>query len=67
MQSKELAVAAGLPLLLVVPVDLLVGGAVEEVREQHIGEGVLQVKDAARPAATWGVVNGHGPPLQVIL
>jgi len=67
VQSEELAVAVGLAVLLVVPVDLLVGGAVQEVRQEGVGEGVLQVEDAAGPAAARGVVYGHRPPLQVIL
>lgn len=67
VQGKEFAVAVGLAMLFVVPVDLLIGGAVEEVREEGIGEGVLQVEDAAGPASTRGVVYRHGPPLQVIL
>lgn len=59
VQSKNFSVAVGLALLFVVPVDLLIGGTIEKVREQGIREGVLQVKDAAGPAATWGVIYGH--------
>lgn len=56
VQSKNFSVAVGLALLFVVPVNLLIGGTVEKVREQGIGKGVLQVKDAAGPAAAWGVI-----------
>lgn len=67
MQSKQFPVAVGLALLLVVPVDLLVGSAVEEVGQERVREGVLQVKDAAGPAAPRRVVYGHRPPLQIVL
>ena len=56
VQSKNFSVAVGLALLFVVPVNLLIGGTIEKVREQGIGKGVLQVKDAAGPAAAWGVI-----------
>lgn len=59
--------AVGLALLLVVPVDLLVGSAVKEVGQERVGERVLQVEDAAGPAASRRVVYGHRPPLQVVL
>lgn len=49
------------------PVDLLVGSTVQKVWEEHVRKGILQVKDAAGPAATGGVVDGHGPPLEIIL
>lgn len=38
MQSKKFPVAVGLALLLIVPVNLLVGSAVEEVGQQRVGE-----------------------------
>lgn len=63
MQSKKFTVAVGLALLFVVPVDLLVWSTVKEVGEERVREGVLQVKDTAGPAAPWGVIYGHGPPL----
>ena len=59
--------AVCLALVLVVAVDFLVGRAVQEVRQEGVGEGVLQVEDAARPAATRRVVDGHGAPLELIL
>ena len=67
VQSKEFTVAVGLALIFVVPVNLLVGSAVEQMREEDIREGVFQVKDAAGPAPAWGVIYRHRPPLQVIL
>ena len=67
MQGEELAVAVGLALVLIVAVDLLVGRAVQEVRQQGVRQGVLQVEDAARPAAARSVVDGHGAPLELIL
>ena len=51
--------AVGLAMLFVVPVNLLIGRTVEEVREEGVGERVLQVEDAAGPAAAWGVVDRH--------
>lgn len=63
VQSEQFTVAVALALVLVVPVNLLVRSAVKKVREEHVREGILQVKDAAGPAATWGVIDGHGPPL----
>lgn len=50
---------AGLPLVLVVVVNLLVGGSVQQVWEEGIGLGVLQVEDAAGPAAPGRVVDRH--------
>ena len=41
VQSKEFTVTIGLALIFIVPVNLLVGGAVEEVREEGIRERVL--------------------------
>ena len=35
--------------------------------QEGVGEGILQVEDAARPAAAWSVVDGHGAPLELIL
>lgn len=67
MQSEKLPVAVGLALLLIVPVDLLVGSAVQEVWQERVGERVLQVEDAAGPAASRRVVYGHGAPLEVVL
>lgn len=58
---------AGLPLVLVVVVNLLVGGSVQQVWEQGIGQGVLQVEDAAGPAAPGSVVDRHWAALEVIL
>lgn len=63
VQSKEFTVAVALALVLVVPVNLLIGSTVKKVWEEHIRKGILQVKDAAGPAATGGVIDGHGPPL----
>jgi len=57
----------GLPLVLVVVVDLFIGGSVQQVWEQGIREGVLQIKNTARPAAPGSVVNRHGASFQVIL
>lgn len=67
VQSKEFTVTVGLALVFIVPVNLLIGSTIEQVREEGVREGVLQVKDAAGPAATRGVVYRHRPPLQVIL
>ena len=67
MKGENLAVPVGLALVLVVPVDLFVWGAVQQVRQEGVGLGVLQVEDATGPAAPRRVVDGHGPPLQVIL
>lgn len=49
----------GLPLVLVVVVNLLVGGSVQQVWEKGIGQGVLQIEDAAGPAAPGSVVDRH--------
>lgn len=49
----------GLPLVLVVVVNLLVWGSVQQVWEKSIRHGVLQVEDAAGPAAPGSVVDRH--------
>lgn len=67
MQGEELAMAVGLAVLLIVAVDLLVGGSVQQMGQEGVGDRVLQVKDTAGPAATRSVVYGYGPTLQVIL
>lgn len=67
VESKELPMAISHTLFFIVPVNLLIRGTVEEVREEGIREGILQVKNAAGPAAPWSVIYRHGPPLQIIL
>lgn len=57
----------GLPLVLVVVVNLLVGGSVQQVWEEGIRQGVLEVEDAAGPAAPGSVVDRHWAALKVIL
>lgn len=67
VQSEELSVPAAFALILIVSVDLLVGHSVQQVREQCIGLGVLQVKYTASPTSPRSVIYGHGPALQIIL
>lgn len=59
VQSKEFTVAVGLALVFVMPVNLLIGGTVKEVRKQGIGEGILQVKNATGPATPRSVIDRH--------
>lgn len=67
MQGEKLAVPVGLPLVLIVPVNLFIGGAVQQMWQEGVRLGVLQIEDATGPAPPRRVVNRHGPPLQVIL
>lgn len=67
MQSKEFPMAVGLALIFIVSVNLFIGGTIKEMREERVGEGILQVKDAASPATPRGVINRHRPSFKVIL
>lgn len=59
MESKEFTVAVSHTLFFIVPVNLLIRSTVEEVREEGIRQGVLQVKDAAGPTSPWSVIYRH--------
>lgn len=67
MQSEKLAVPIGLPLVLIVSVDLFIWGTVQQMWQEGVWLGVLQIEDATGPAPPRRVVNRHGPPFQVIL
>ncbi len=67
MQCEELSMAVWHALVLIVAVDFLIGYSIQKVRQQSIRLRVLQVKYTASPAATWSVINWHGPSLQIIL
>lgn len=67
VQGEEFSVAVGLALVFVVPIDVLVGSTVKKVGQKRIGKGILQVKNAAGPAAPRSIIYRHRPPLQIIL